>query len=129
MSDTTHISIYPDNEAQKQRIEAQARKHNKSVSEYCLMAIEQQIAREAEAERLDELNIESQLDELKETITTDISEATAVTSQQECYYEVALWELFGNGYPQEDRLEAMEGAPEQLKQDLAKMADKKDGET
>lgn len=128
MSETTRITIYPDNDAQKQRIEAQAEKHDQSVSEYCLLAIEQRIAREAESERLDDLDLDSQLDELKATITADIAEATDVTTQQECYYEVALWELLGSEYSQEERLEAMRGAPDQLETDLEKLADKEGGE-
>jgi hypothetical protein len=128
MSETTRITIYPDNDTQKQRIEAQAEKHDQSVSEYCLLAIEQRIAREAESERLDDLDLDSQLDELKATITADIAEATDVTTQQECYYEVALWELLGSEYSQEERLEAMRGAPDQLETDLEKLADKEGGE-
>jgi len=126
MSETTHISIYPDNEAQKQRIESQAEKHDKSVSEYCLQAIEQRIAREAESERLDNLELDSELDELKATILKDIEAATDIETRQEFCYEIALWELLGNEYSREKRRQAMSRAPDRMADDLKRLA-KKEG--
>ena len=128
MSERPHISIYPDNEAQKRRIEAQARKHNESISEYCLRVIEQGIAREAEAERLEDVALESRLDELKATISADISAVTEISTKQECCYEIALWELCAREYSQEERQQALQGAPEKLEDDLAKVADKDGGD-
>lgn len=128
MSERPHISIYPDNEAQKRRIEAQARKHDESIAEYCLKLIEQGIAREAEAERLDDVELESRLDDLQATITADIAAATEISTKQELCYEVALWELFGRDYSQEERQRALQGAPEKLEEDLAKVAEKDEGD-
>jgi len=127
MSERPHISIYPDNEAQKQRIESQARKHGESMSEYCLRVIEQQIAREAEAERLDDIELDSQLDELKAAITADIAAATEISTKQEDCYELALWGLCGRDYSQEERRQAMQGAPDKLEEDLEKVRDKNGG--
>jgi hypothetical protein len=128
MSETTHISIYPDNKAQKQRIESQAEKHEQSVSEYCLVAIEQRIAREAESERLDDLDLDSELGELKATILEDIQAATGIETRQEFCYEIALWELLGNDYSREKRRQAMSQAPDRLDDDLERLANKEGGD-
>ena len=128
MSETIRITIYPDNEAQKHRIEAQAEKHDQSVSEYCLLAIEQRIAREAESERLDDLDLDSELDKLKATITEDIEAATEIETRQEFCYEIALWELLGNDYSREERRQAMAQAPDRLDDDLERLANKEGGD-
>ncbi|MBX0288530.1 hypothetical protein EGH22_19555 [Halomicroarcula sp. F28] len=129
MSETPHISIYPDNIAQKQRIEAQADKHDTSVSEYCLMAIEQQIAREAEAERIDDLDIESRLDELQTDITAEVSTATDINTQQESLYGIALWELLGSEFSGKERTQALKKAPATLEEELEGLAEKEGGDT
>ena len=114
MSEPTPISIYPDNAAQRQQIVSQARKHDESISEYCLMAVEQRIAREAESERLDDLDLHAELDDLKTGLTADIEAAMAVDTRQERFYEVALWSLLGNDFSGEERREAMQDAPDKL---------------
>jgi hypothetical protein len=128
MSETTRITIYPDNDAQKQRIEAQAEQHGQSVSEYCLLAIEQRIAREAESERLDDLDLDSELDELKATIVKDIEAATEIETRQEVCYEIAIWELLGNDHSREERRQAMAQAPDRLDDDLERLANKEGGD-
>jgi len=122
MSEPTPISIYPDNAAQRQQIVSQARKHDESISEYCLMAIEQRIAREAEAERLDDLDLHAELDDLKTGLTADIEAAMAVDTRQERFYEVALWSLLGNDFSSEERREAMQDAPDKLEHVLEMLA-------
>jgi len=122
MSEPTPISIYPDNAAQRQQIVSQARKHDESISEYCLMAIEQRIAREAESERLDDLDLHAELDDLKTGLTADIEAAMAVDTRQERFYEVALWSLLGNDFSSEERREAMQDAPDKLEHVLEMLA-------
>lgn len=128
MSETTRITIYPDNEAQKQRIEAQAEKHDESVSAYCLMAIEQRIAREAESERLDELDLDSQLEHLQAEMIENIEAATDIDTRQEFCYGIALWELLGNDYSRNKRRQAISGAPDRLDDDLERLAEKEGGD-
>jgi len=128
MSDVNPISVHPDNAAQKQQIVSQARKQDQSVSEYCLMAIEQRIARETEDERLDELDVDSRLDELKTDITEDIAAAMDVSTHQEDLYEIALWDLLSSDYSEEECREAVANAPDKLDRELEKMAEKTDGE-
>lgn len=128
MSDVNPISVHPDSAAQKQQIVSQARKHDQSVSEYCLMAIEQRIARETEAERLDDLDIDSQLDELKRDVTEDIAAAIEVNTQQEVLYEIALWDLLSSDYSEEECREAIANAPDKLDRELENMAEKMDGD-
>jgi hypothetical protein len=128
MSNLPPISVHPDSEAQVQQIKAQARKHDESVSEYCLMAIEQRIARETEAERLDELNIGTRLDDLQTAIIEDIQDATDIETEQELCYEIALWKLFGTDHSREMRRQAMEEAPDQLDKDLERLAAKEGGD-
>lgn len=128
MSDVNPISVHPDSGAQKQQIVAQARKHDESVSEYCLTAIERRIARETEDERLEDLDIDSRLDELKADITEDIAAATEVGTQQEALYEIALWDLLSSDYSEEECREAIANAPDKLDRELEKMAEKSDGE-
>lgn len=128
MSDLPPISVHPDSKAQVQQIKAQARKHDESVSEYCLMAIEQRIARETEAERLDELDIETQLEDLQAAIIGDIRNATDIDTEQEFYYEIALWKLLGTDHSSETRRQAISGAPDQLDTDLERLAAKEGGD-
>lgn len=128
MSDVNPISVHPDSAAQKQQIVSQARKHDQSVSEYCLMAIEQRIARETEAERLDDLDIDSQLDDLKTDITAEISTATDIDTRQESLYGIALWELLGSEHSQEERSQAVKEAAGTLEDDLANLAAKDEGD-
>lgn len=127
MSETPHISIYPDSQAQKQRIESLADKHNMSVSEYCLMAIERQNAQESEAERVDEMDIETRLEDLKTSITQDIEAVMDIDLRQEDCYEVALWELLAHGYSPERRRKAMEKAPDTLDKQFESIAEKELG--
>lgn len=128
MSEINPISVHPDSKAQKEEIRTQARKHDESVSEYCLRAIEQRLVREAESERLDELEIEPRLEGLKSSIIEDIDAAMDVSTHQESCYEVALWKLLGNDYSRESRRQAMEGAPDLLDEDLERMAEKEGGD-
>ena len=128
MSDLPPISVHPDSKAQVQQIRTQAEKHDESVSEYCLMAIEQRIDRETEAERLDELDIETQLDDLKTAITTDIAAATDLTIDQGPYYEVALWDLLASEYSSEERRQAMQKAPNKVNEQLEKLSEKESGD-
>lgn len=92
------------------------------------MAIEQRIARETEAERLDDFAIEARLENLKTAITTDIEAATDINTQQEYCYEVALWELLADGYASDRRRQAMQKAPDKLDEQLEKLAEKESGE-
>ena len=128
MSETPHISIYPDSHTQKQRIESQAEKYDMSVSEYCLMAIEKQNARDANAERIDDMDIESRLDELRTAITEDIAAATAISTQQESLYGIALWNLLGSAHAEEERLEALKQAPATLEQELEGLTQKEESD-
>jgi len=128
MSDLYPISVHPDSKAQKQQIEAQAEKHDESVSEYCLMAIEQRVAREMEAERLDDLEITTQLKDLKTAVTADIAAATDVSINQEPYYEVALWDLLASEFSSEERRQAMQKAPDKVNEQLEKLAEKESGD-
>jgi len=124
MSDVNPISVHPDSAAQKQQIVSQARKHDESVSEYCLTAIEQRIARETEDERLNDLDIDSRLDELKTDITTEVSTAIDVDTRQESLYGIALWELLGSNQFEEERSQAVKEAAGTLEEDLANLAEK-----
>lgn len=128
MSELNPISVHPDSKAQKQQIRSQARKHDESVSEYCLKAIEYRLAREMESERLDELEIEPRLEDLKTSITQEIAAAMDTSTHQELCYEVAVWKLLGNDYSRESRHQAMKGAPDLLEKDLERMAEKEGGE-
>jgi len=128
MSKPNPISVHPDSKAQKQQIVAQARKHDESVSEYCLMAIEQRIAQETEAERVDELELETRLEDLKKGITQDIAAATDIDPRQEDCYEVALWELLAHGYSPERRRKAMEKAPDKFEEQFENIVEKELGD-
>ena len=128
MSDLNPISVHPDSKDQKEQIRTQAHENDESVSEYCLRAIEQRLAREMESERIDEVEIESRLEFLKSSITEDITAATDIGTFQESCYEVALWKLLGNEYSRESRRQAMKGAPELLDEDLERMAEKEGGD-
>lgn len=128
MSNPNPISVHPDSAAQKQQIISQARKHDESVSEYCLMAIEQRIARETEAERIDDLDIESQLNELKSTVTSEVAAVTELDTRQEASYGTALWNLLGSDYSEKERKQAVSDAVETLENDVENLAEKKGGE-
>jgi len=127
MSKPNPISVHPDSEAQKQQIVSQARKQDESISEYLLTAVEQRMARETEAERVDELEIDSQLDELKERITQGVSTATDVDTHQEPLYGIALWELLAGEHSEEKRQQAIQDAHDTLAGDLKGLDNKRDG--
>ena len=91
------------------------------------MAIEKQNARDADAERVDDMDVENRLNGLKTAITQDIEAAMDIDSQQEDCYEVALWELLAHGYSPEKRRKAMEKAPETLDEQFESIAEKELG--
>lgn len=128
MSDLTPISVHPDSAEQKQQIIAQAHKQDESVSEYCLLAIERRIAEETEGERLDDLDVDSPLEELKETIAADVAAATDVDMRQDPLYGIALWNLLAKERSEEERRQALKEAPDKLSRELENITDKEWGE-
>ena len=91
------------------------------------MAIERQNALEAEAERIDDLDLESRLDDLRTAITEDITAAMDIDTRQENCYEVALWELLAHDHSPERRRKAMEKAPDTLDEQFESIAEKELG--
>jgi len=128
MSNPNPISAHPDSEAQKQQIITQARKQDESVSEFLLTAAEQRMARETEAEFVEELEIESRLDELKTDFTEDIASAGDLSTQQEPLYGIALWELLSSEYSEEACREAIAEAPDKFDRELERMTETEGGE-
>lgn len=128
MSRPNPISVHPDSKAQKQQIVSQARKQDESVSEYLLRAGEQRMARESEDEFVEELEIESRLDELKADFTEDIASAGDVSTQQESLYGIALWELLSSEYSEEDCREAIAEAPDKFDREMERVAETEGGD-
>ena len=92
------------------------------------MAIERQNALEAETERIDDMDLESRLDELRTAITADISSATEISTQQESLYGIALWNLLGSAHSEEERLDALKQAPATLDEELEGLTQKEAGD-
>lgn len=123
MSKDSRITLHATAD-QKSRIESQADKNGESVSEFCLKAAEQRIARERQDEREAELDLDTRLEQLKEEFVTDVESAVDPTTRQERLYEIALWELLSNDFSQEEQVEALERAPDKLEQGLEKLEEK-----
>jgi len=112
---------------QKQQIVTQAKKQGENLSEFCLKAVEQRLARELQDQRVDELGFGTEFEQLTETITSEVEAVTDIETRQELYYSVALWELISSEYPSEKRAKAMEKAPQKLTQNIANLREKEAG--
>jgi hypothetical protein len=113
---------------QKQQIVTQAKKQDENVSEFCLKAVEQRLARELQDQRVNELGLGTEFEQLTETITSEVEGVTDVETRQELYYSVALWELVSSEYPAEKRAKAMEKAPQKLAENTANLREKEAGD-
>jgi len=128
MSDPSPISIYPDNAAQRQLIVSWAEKNDESVSEFCLRAIEERLARDTESEDTDDLDVDEPLDDLKAEFLADLESATEADINGQFYPEIALWLLLGNEYSSEERRQAMKEAPDTMREKLAAITEKEEGD-
>jgi len=113
---------------QKQQIVRQADNQDEDISEFVLKSAEQRISREVQTERVDELGMGSRLQEIADAVRTEIVSATDMDTQQEFYYEVALWELISSDYTAEECAAAMDTAPEKVVEDLEELRQKQGGE-
>lgn len=127
MSKTESITFKASRE-QKQQIVTQAKKQDENLSEFCLKAVEQRLARELQDQRASELGLDTEFEQLTETITSEVAAVTDIETRQELYYSVALWELISSEYPSEKRSKAMETAPQKLEQNIANLREK-EGDT
>jgi DNA-binding transcriptional ArsR family regulator len=133
MTDTNLISLYPDNTAQREQIERQAGKQDETLSEYCLKATKQRMARELQDQE-DDLVVTSAVDQrtdsytlsvLFEALATDVREEIAtvvdVDTRPELVYTIALWELLAKEYSSDQRASALAAAPDILEQRVTEL--------
>lgn len=133
MGNANPISLYPENSAQREQIVAQANKQDETVSEYCLKAAKQRLARElqdqdddlvvtsAVDQRADSHTLSVQFEALATDVTEEVARATDVDTQPELVYTIALWELLGGEFSNEQRASALAAAPEILDQRIAEL--------
>jgi hypothetical protein len=133
MGNANPISLYPENPAQREQIVAQATKQDETVSEYCLKAAKQRLARElqdqdddlvvtsAVDQRTDSHTLSVQFEALATDVTEEVARATDVDTQPELVYTVALWELLAGEFSNEQRASALAAAPDILDQRVAEL--------
>ncbi|QIO25257.1 plasmid mobilization protein [Haloarcula sp. JP-L23] len=117
------VAFYPSAD-QKQIIEQMADRHGMSVSEYCILALDRQIASELRSERVAETDLEQKLDGVEDTVVDEIESAFAPSTDEERLYGVALWNLLGTEHSSEARADAMSTASERLDSGLEKLREK-----
>ncbi|MFC6977026.1 hypothetical protein ACFQL1_23650 [Halomicroarcula sp. GCM10025709] len=118
------ITMYGTQE-QKDRIEERADECGVSVSEYCLEAVEQRIARELQQKRMSDLGIEDQINDITQKLNTRATRVFGGSTEQEQLYGIALWELLGDEFSKEARKESMESASERLDKGVEKLKNKR----
>lgn len=123
MSDKQVITLKTTPE-QKQQIVHQAKKQDEDISEFVLKAAEQRISREVQTERVAELGIDSQLQQMADAVRSEIASATDIDTQQEFYYEIALWELISREYTAEECATAMNTAPDKAAEGIEELRNK-----
>lgn len=124
MANNNIISLYPSDE-QREQIERQADKHDESLSQYCLKAVEQRIAREVRDEKAADTSFEDRVTALVSDVQQDVETVIDPAPEQELLYEIALWELLSSDYSKEDQQEALESAANQFEKELEKLAAKR----
>lgn len=108
-------------EEQKDRIEQRAQQCGVSVSEYCLEAVEQRIARELQQKRMSDIGIEDRIDELNEELNNRTTRICGGSTDQERLYGTALWELLSDEFSREARKESMKSASNKLDKGIKKL--------
>ncbi|MFC7078333.1 plasmid mobilization protein [Haloarcula halophila] len=114
-------------EEQKEQIEQRAQQCGVSVSEYCLEAVEQRIARELQQKRMSDIGVENRIDEINEELNNRADRIFGGSTDQEQLYGIALWELLSGEFSRETRKESMKSASNKLDKGIKKLQ-KKDGE-
>ena len=124
MANNNIISLYPSAE-QKEQIETQADKHDESLSQYCLEAVEQRIAREVRDETAADASVEERVAGLVSDVQRDVESVIDPTPDQELLYEIALWELLSSEYSKEDQEKALKSAANKFEKELENLAAKR----
>jgi hypothetical protein len=121
MSNVISIRLNPE---QGEQVVKQAQKADEKLSEYVLKATEQRIDRELKEQRANELNLESELDDLANIVAAEVDGATDIDTDQELFYSVALWDLISSEFPADKRAAAMEGASEKVQEEVESIRNK-----
>ncbi|EMA14615.1 MULTISPECIES: hypothetical protein [Haloarcula] len=121
MSNVISIRLNPE---QGEQVVKQAQKADEKLSEYVLKATEQRIDRELKEQRANELNLESELDDLADIVAAEVDGATDIDTDQELFYSVALWDLISSEFPADKRAAAMEGASEKVQEEVESIRNK-----
>ncbi|MDS0223499.1 hypothetical protein NDI54_19345 [Haloarcula sp. S1AR25-5A] len=121
MSNVISIRLNPE---QGEQVVKQAQKADEKPSEYVLKATEQRIDRELKEQRANELNLESELDDLADIVAAEVDGATDIDTDQELFYSVALWDLISSEFPADKRAAAMEGASEKVQEEVESIRNK-----
>lgn len=119
VSNAKPISVYPDTPIQREQIIEQANKQGEDISEYCLKATRQRLARERQGYPGSGTGLAAQMEDLADEVAAEIAAVANPERPREMAYLIALWELLASDYPSDERAEAMDQATEILAQQVA----------
>ncbi|MBV0926372.1 hypothetical protein KTS45_19370 [Halomicroarcula limicola] len=114
------VAFYPP-EAQKEMIERMADRQGMTVSEYCVAALDTQVARDIRSERVAETALERQLDEMQQALQDEIASALSPSTDDSELHGVALWNLLGTERPSDAQADALEEASTRLETGVEKL--------
>ncbi|WP_135305975.1 hypothetical protein [Haloarcula amylovorans] len=114
------VAFYPP-EAQKEMIERMADRQGMTVSEYCVAALDMQLARDVRSERISKTELEQHLDEMEQAVLDEIATTFSPSTDEEEFYEVALWDLLGTNHSSEAQADALANASDRLDTGLEKL--------
>ncbi|QIO25003.1 hypothetical protein [Haloarcula sp. JP-L23] len=120
-----HVTFYTSDE-QKEMIDQMADKRDMSLSQYCVLALDRQLARDVRLERISETDLDQQLEQMQDEVLDEIESTFAPSTEEEQFYGVALWNLLSSEHPSEAQADAMSNASEQLDRGLEKLRQKED---
>ncbi|MBX0296931.1 hypothetical protein [Haloarcula nitratireducens] len=115
-----NVTFYAPDE-QKELIERMAERQGMSLSKYCVVALDKQIARDVRSERISETGLEEQLSDMEATVLDEIESALSPSTEKEVLHGVALWNLIGGEYPGEKQAAALSEASDRLDTGLEKL--------
>ena len=98
-----------------------AERQGMSLSKYCVVALDKQIARDVRSERISETGLEEQLSDMEANILDEVESALSPSTEEAVLHGVALWNLISEEYPGEKQAEALSQASDRLDTGLEKL--------
>lgn len=120
-----HVTFYT-SEEQKEMVERMADRQGMSLSQYCVEAMDRQLARDIRSERVSDTELEEQLNEMQDTVLGEVDSALSPTTDEEVLYGTALWNLISGEYEREEQAAALSQASDRLDEGVEKLHEKED---